>query len=367
MISSKLLQQTCTIEGQTPDVISSPSIPANLKDVPYFASTPELKQREIIQPPPVLKGFPEPDEKSLLVSPRRSPKPIQDIPLNVVTEKVAVSEHQDRQPIIQQDINKCPCIIVSKGGEKKVCGRPAKNNGRCGIHRTKCTGVDIEVKDEIKRPERPAAVFAEHSTTCPCIIVSRKVGEQQRVCGRKIKENGRCGIHKTTCMLPGQQESKQVEQEERKMASQLKCTCLIKKTGQPCGRPVVSGTNRCSRHQKKCLKVAIIARPLEVPKVSPVVQPLIDEEEEMWKEFDDELEHLGEGVSEEDTVPIQEVVEEEPIKINEEEIGDGWTRLRVANVDEITAFVKNIENNPAIDITEMVGLNDKIIECLLTD
>lgn len=146
--------------------------------------------------------------------------------LEPVQQAAALSEGE--QLIVRAEMatkqGLCSCVVLARSGERRVCGNKIKNNGRCGIHQTKCLQAEelakrkpVAVADEesdnddeepapapkIKVIEDIKVAEIQKDEKCPCILTSKmKAGEDIKICGKKIKANGRCGIHQRKCMLP---------------------------------------------------------------------------------------------------------------------------------------------------------------------
>jgi hypothetical protein len=71
--------------------------------------------------------------KNKCVTGTRPRRAVQVSPEGAPIEPVARVEVEE----IKQ-VEKCPCIVTTKKGLKKVCGNKAKENGKCGIHQKKC-------------------------------------------------------------------------------------------------------------------------------------------------------------------------------------------------------------------------------------
>ena len=149
------------------------------------------------------------------------------------------------------EISGCPCIISSGKNKGKVCGRKIKEDGKCGFHQSTCVRPQAPPQEPPvreaprvlpqepptreapqvlpqepptreaprvlpspplpkpqpqeprvhRRQEEVKVEIVESDTRCPCII--KKKGQPDKVCGRKIKQGGRCGVHyQKKCNLP---------------------------------------------------------------------------------------------------------------------------------------------------------------------
>jgi len=82
----------------------------------------------------------------------------------------------------------CVCILQSGARKGQECGKPVKENNRCGTHQKKCVEPEKVVK--ISEPMK-----------CPCIIQSGS--RKGQVCGKTVVANTeRCKSHQHTCVLP---------------------------------------------------------------------------------------------------------------------------------------------------------------------
>lgn len=173
--------------------------------------------------------------------------------------------------IVALDPTKCPCVVINRvTKERTICGRKVKADGRCGLHQGKCIQNEV-ANDKVSRAEieerdrQEIIVEVEEKTDrCPCLIKSGKHGQEGKLCGRKIKANGRCGIHKNACGLAVNREQivvvgagVDVEQKvsPREAAGDERCKCYIKRTKKPCGRKA-RANGRCGIHQKVCFDSA---------------------------------------------------------------------------------------------------------------
>ena len=76
-------------------------------------------------------------------------------------------QRRPRVPVVES-LEKCPCIIKGKKGEPdRICGRPVKTNERCGLHQKKCV---LPMEEKLAVVETRPAV----KETCPCIIKGKK-------------------------------------------------------------------------------------------------------------------------------------------------------------------------------------------------
>ncbi len=376
MISKSVLTKACTINGLKP--ISPGALNSQL-------------------PLPLI----EQDEKqSLSISSRSPTESPRSSPIRRKSPPKAPAQPLPKAPAQSSEIGLCPCIVTTKTKEKRVCGNKAKYNGYCGIHRVKCNlpatstnsqvqpaGISQHINDDdddmndtfiptasskivsqvsqqsprkvVKRVVEVKEVEEIKSEgTCPCIIVSRqKNGGSSRICGKKVKANGRCGIHQKTCILPNI-----INATSKDNSNQLKkCTCIIKKTKQPCGRPVLQPTDKCARHQKTCLKMAKVEVATTGPILSPIVESKspIDQELEDWGEqLEMEMEKEMEMETKEDITP------EIQLSIQSPQLDTNWNTVQISSIDEMTKFIGNMSQSKDKDIANMLNIEDKIIRCL---
>lgn len=225
--------------------------------------------------------------------------------------KPVVTENELEQEVKKAiDENRCPCIVFTRKREKKVCGNKAKANGKCGIHQTKCNPPDvIPKKRKIVIPETPEPQIVEvkveevSNKTCPCILTSRKkAGEPLRICGKKVKENGRCGIHQKKCELPP--------------------------------KPAVP----------------------EVPSEEPL------QENELAEELDALLEEIPVEVKEvKQTEPLKDIL---AASASFPETKQEWNILRIADEGEIVEQVKKLKTKPMYDLNKYQEVDELIEACL---
>jgi hypothetical protein len=266
---------------------------------------------------------------------------------------------------------RCVCIVTTKNKEKKICGNKAKYDGRCGIHRNKCI-VPVVVEEEKKAaPDVPVPqkriVDAEITEVkeegkCPCIIVSRKIGVQPKVCGRKIKENGKCGIHQRTCNLPETVSEAPAQEGAPKPAT---CAQIIKKTGKVCGRPTVKGSDKCARHQKEVAQAVIVREASPPIAARPPTPPAALDEE--LKEFAATLdEDFLDDIEEEEKLPSpadEPIVLGQQLELQEPQLDKEWSTIG-ADFDSISQYIEDLDQKPAFDLSELSKVDQMIQECL---
>jgi hypothetical protein len=288
-----------------------------------------------------------------------------------------------RRVVKEGAANRCKCIIITKTKEKKECGRPIKEFRVCGIHKRKCLlsdGIltypnqeieDVEEKNlpevdvlieqkevsidtELQAPaleqsfvEAPAPIQdVDVDATCPCIIKSKSTGIPNKRCGRKIKQNGRCGIHQNTC----------------NMADVFTCPCIVKKTGLVCGRKV-KAHGKCAYHQNTC----------QLPNKSPSRQDesLVPQDDATISIIDEEIirEVMDEKNLEEGDEEIS--IEVVPIELSDitlsnvkPKFGDFWTSIPIPDISTLQEYVENV--NPNVDLTDVI-IEDKILNFLNKD
>ena len=223
---------------------------------------------------------------------------------------------QDIQLALEQ--NKCPCI-VKKGIDQRVCFRKVKENGRCGFHKTTCNTLEQD--------------------KCPCIVVTKT--KERRICGNKIKANGRCGIHQKTCRLPGEEGRRKVvvpESPEEEKITDIKiveppapapgkCPCILTSKKNPGKAPRICGNKikangRCGIHQKKC--------------ELPVIPEAVIEEEKEVDIFED----------------IESVTPR------------SWNTLPIAGEKQVLEYLGNLKDRPAFDLSKYKEIDDLISACL---
>ena len=210
-ISKSLLYEKCVLE----EVKDYEPTPAPL-DVPQVTLVEEVIAQDLMKSPLVqLKPIPK---QTVVEFPRTSPAPNQ-LPFckcliqsgarkgelcgravaqgsercNLHKTTCILPEQQVEQPPIPQE-SKCMCIIQSGKQKGAICGRPVKQNGRCNVHKTTCVVGEEQLSEP---PIRPPPIPQE--SKCMCIIQSGK--QKGAICGRPVKQNGRCNVHKTTCVL----------------------------------------------------------------------------------------------------------------------------------------------------------------------
>ncbi len=245
-------------------------------------------------------------------------------------------------PVVDVQNATCPCVIVTRQGEKKICGRPIKEFGVCGLHKNKCVGPDgvivkpagAEAIKSIPRRRRvPAAIVEEAEPeppelpepivevqpkiiqpigTCPCIIKGKK-GQQDRICGAKIKNDGKCGRHQRTCHMP---------------------------VPAPEPTPVLV--------------------PLPAPASPDVMEDLAQElEDEFDIEEDDPVEIEISDAEEQLRTPVEVKEREEPVV--ELATQDDWKFAKVDSIEQVYDYLVNV---PDVDIGEQVILTDHILTYL---
>ena len=368
MISQKVLQEACTISGKVQSVPRSPVL--SKSPIPYFYPEEKIEPESV----PIFPEVPIVEEKK---------------------ETVMVETHPNKSPVIVETNQLCPCIVITKNKEKRICGNKAKYNGYCGIHKVKCnlpSNVPVPPKPPsparlppkvpspkpARLPEEPQLVKriveaeiveVKEESRCPCMIMSKKVGEPARICGRKIKAHGRCGIHQRTCHLPEVVAPAPLVPsvvEEKEKIEELKCSCIIKKTKQVCGRKVLAGSDRCGRHQKTCFKIGVVEETRAPLLLSPVYQQSaqvpLSPEAQKWQELEAEMEAEEEK---EPAVKVKDVVIQSPdIPPETEPIETGWTELKVSSLDEISNFINQLDKQPAVNLYNIKDIEDKISACL---
>ena len=255
-------------------------------------------------------------------------------------------------------VETCSCIIVGKDKSERLCGRPVKENGVCGLHKKKCVREGEEEpspkprepspkqrepspkrrepspkrREPSPKPREPSPKRREPSKKvidkppkgkkCICIIRSKKKGEPDKVCGRPIKENGRCGIHQKTCNT---------------IAVPSTCPCIVIKTNKVCGRKV-KANGKCHFHQKTC----------KIPEEKKVALVETKEEKEL-----DELADALEDVFEDEPIPeVKEI--EEPIQ-EREYIRQAENVLDLKEVYNYLVTVPDKEEVDAADVTEYIN------------
>lgn len=242
----------------------------------------------------------------------------------------------------------CPCIIQSKKGSQggKVCGRKIKANGRCGIHQKTCVLPEAAGAPESK--ETPEAEPVEEVVeirpqgTCPCIIQTKKAGQAGKVCGRKIKANGRCGIHQKTCITKAA---------AAPVAAKETCACITAE-GRPCGR-VVTKNARCAVHQKKCT----LKSPPKT-KILPAPEADLDElARDLEDAFEDEQEVQVEGARA-GAAPDLEPVDDVAGPVN-----TSWTTRVVEDPREVSDLIDQLKNE-SVDLLQMRALKQRIVRIL---
>ena len=288
--------------------------------------------------------------KNTCRSPRKSPKkpvlePEPAPELEEVQEPaLAVQEPAPTPkliPQVQPAPGTCPCVVVTRKGERKICGRPIKGDGVCGIHGKKCNMPDQQKEEEVEQARKPivAAEFEESKVfeeKCPCIVKARKKGEEDRMCGNKVKENGRCGIHRNTCIRGDEVTS---------------CPCITKKTGKVCGRKV-KAFGKCVFHQKTC----------DLPKAEEKQEVEAEDEVEVEAALQESASIVDRDVAASavpGTFPEPEVI------IAEEEVApqlpQDWKYATVENIQEIYSYITNL---PEEKVLGDVDLTDQILTYL---
>lgn len=252
-------------------------------------------------------------------------------------QKAPLPAKEKRAPSSTKE--KCPCIVVTRQGEKRVCGNAVKKNGVCGIHAKKC---NLPEGAPIARPSLQPTIIefeekkVEEEGRCECIIRARKKGEKDRVCGRPIKKNGRCNIHQKTCITEG---------------TATTCPCIVKKTGKICGRKT-KPNGRCAFHQITCT-LPEKEPEIKATAVAPTSPEVSQELDELSQEIDDLFQEEEESKS----------VISEPEIVAEPEKQEDWTFANAENIDKVYDYVIHIPEEE-IDIGDQAPVAERILSYL---
>lgn len=246
---------------------------------------------------------------------------------------------------IEQDINKddkCPCIIQSGINKGKKCGNPIKENGKCARHQKTCIGEEgqqiLEEKEEIK--EIALNEFdVQQDKKCPCIIQSGPL--KGRICGKPIKEAGKCMKHQRKC------ESKKgspvkIIQETIEIKIDEECPCIIKngpKRGQLCGKPIKEN-GKCRYHQNTCERPEETVQTIQTVQPVPIVEQVIQEQ-----------------ILE----PIQEPQQDDIEEPDEPAPEDVWQVVNVSE-EELHSILDNIQIRN-IDMEQLERVNEAVLSC----
>jgi hypothetical protein len=253
---------------------------------------------------------------------------------------------------------RCPCIVTKKNGEKTICGNKAKFDGHCGIHKKKCNlpdAVELSPAEEEKEitPDEPSVIpvqlpqkreiIAEVSEikkvgTCPCILTSkRKPGEPAQVCGRKIKADGRCGIHQKKCELP----------EEAPIVPLIK-------------EPIEEEPNVELDELAAQIEEELEEEPnVELDELAAQIEEGLEGEEELAAQIEEGLE--GE---EELAAQIEEELNEPEEVELKAELDAEWPIINVASMEDVIQYVRQLDRKPRYDVFGLAAIDAKIQECL---
>lgn len=349
-ISRSVLSKKCDVRGELIpiDQMTQDQQAPQVEKVNEKPQSPERPKKIKIRP-----LTPSSDSESS-PSPVARPPPPSKIKIRPLTPS-SDSESSSSQVIPAG--NFCMCFVKSKNGP---CGRPIKEDGRCGLHKLPKKCEIIEQKKEAKRPREKI------NEKCPCQTTSR-TGEK-KICGRKIKENGVCGIHSKKCNIPEIKKRLSPEIQEIPLVGKFEikeepiqdiCRCIIKskKKGvadRECGRKAkVNG--HCGFHAppRKCISPEKLDSPeRKNKKKSPVApRPVPIQKKEVIELKEEEV---FEPEREEEEEEVFEPEQEEDLK---REI---WT---FQNAKSLTSVYDYLTKIPAesIDIGDAKIMQDSIL------
>jgi hypothetical protein len=295
-------------------------------------------------------------------------------PLKNITFKTPVKV-DDKETTLEKDFRKaaeeglCPCVI-RKGTVSKICQRPVKANGRCGFHKTTCNLP--EQKQELPRKRNSLEEEVEFAITnnlCSCITRARS-GER-KVCGNKVKLNGKCGIHQKKCITadeiakrkPVNIADEESDDDEEIPSPKLKvielskavesgtCPCILTskiKAGEDikiCGKKI-KANGKCGIHQKRC----------ELPEILTEVK--VSEPETILDDLDDFEDEVQ--ISQEDLHKSKiDVSPEVAVRPRTE-----WNFVPVADIEDVLNYMKNLEQKPSFNILDLSAIDEQISKCL---
>jgi hypothetical protein len=233
--------------------------------------------------------------------------------------------------------------------------------------------IEIEPKPAKKKASPPKKAEQSNADVCQCFVKSR--GE---ICGRKIKQDGRCGLHKLPkkCEVvaspptpkpsvpeSGQEEDRGKYEEEgevvdipfigkfevEKKANEF-CQCIIKpkKKGEPervCGRKAKK-QGFCGFHAppKKCLLP-------EEPKEEK--EPVLSEEEE-----EEEIAREPDNIFENESAEEEEEAPELPEEVEHDK--KGWTFKSAGDLRQVFEYLTKIPEE-SIDIGSVRDVQDAVL------